>query len=517
MKASQIITFFLLFAALSLCASGCCRRFLPNPLFASREKSENVVPDDERATFQSEEIETILQIGGRARRLTPSGDSKRVLIERESVLDKEPTQSAYQQAPNVASETEDDLNVELWNLEFSTATQESFRPDEYVLPLQKANGASFSSRGDRLFWLEREPVYAEVQTPNAPSSAFFGGAPSSFELRNVVLTKELEASSYASQFAPNAEQEAYDSSVKRLKTADLVKTASQVRLSPKSRWLICRSINDGLNASNRIDRTQESTSEQKNDGFLYNVPCWTLVYVPNGQRVVHFPETIKLTFDSSTSDETIEGRVVDVLDVSDEGDLVATLAEELPQDSQNKEKKEAATNASANQAQGWNPRYKIIIWDLQVARTVDLEKKRSPLRALEVAQIPLKIPIASNDCHFSENGKILAAKVEPRLISVWQTANGRLKGEFWEDDGYIRDFALASNGMRLVAGVEGKEAEMLLWNVRTGAVQKDVRFPRLKSIDAVTFANSDSDVLFVDSQGVVKRWDVDADGESKRL
>jgi len=506
MKTPQKITCFLLFAVLTLSSSGCCSRFFPSKIFGSREKVEEVSLDESKKNVEPQEakIETILQIAGRARRIAPSPNSKRVLIERAPSFNEETSLGQETNALNSTSDAEDDLNVELWNLDFSTAEQEEFRANERSLVLQKSNCAAFSLQGDRLFWLGREPEYDESQGTENANSLF--GAPSpSFELRNVVLTKELGSPSFPSKDESSVESTPKETVVKHLKTDDEIKRASRVRLSPNARWLIYRSLKNGSNAPEQSAKAPNSTPEDAKVEFLYDVPTWRLVYVPERKRVVSFPDTVKMTFDASTSDEKIEGRVVEILDVSDEGDLVATLVEELPQETQITEKKEAVSAGSTN----WSPRYKIVIWDLQVARTVDLEKKRGAFCALEVSQIPLKIPVAPRDCHFSTDGKVLAAKVEPRSISVWQTANGRLKGEFWEDDGYIRDFALASNGMRLVAGVGNKEAELILWDVRTCVVQENFRFPGLKSIDAVTFFNSDADVLFVDSEGAVKRWNVD--------
>jgi len=498
MKTSQTTTSLLLFAALIPAASGCCSRLFPNKLFVSQDKAEEVASDNLQTSFPGEEIETILQIGGRARRIASSPDSKRVLLERKTSLDDETTSS---------SDAEDDLNVELWNVEFSTGEQEEFREDERVLTSQKSNCASFSAQGNRLFWLDREQVDDESQNASdvdGTSSFLSGITAPSFELRNVVLTKELGGLSLKRQDGSGGEQNPQESHVKRLKTDDDIKKASRVRISPEARWLIYRSLKNASSAPSQS--MQAAVPKTQKVDFLYDVPSWFLVAVADRKRVVHFPDVIKMTFDSSTSDEIIEGRVVDVLDVSDKGDLVATLVEELPKE---KQPQESPVNATTTQTQNWNPRYKIVIWDLEVVRTVDLEKKRSSLYAIEVSQIPIRFPIDSRDCHFSTDGKVLAAKVEPRSISVWQTANGRLKGEFWEDEGYVRDFALASNGMRLVAGIGDKEGELLLWDIRTCVLKKNVRFPQTRSIDAVTFANSDERVLFVDSNGAVKSWKVD--------
>ncbi|MBP5620775.1 MAG: hypothetical protein J6X44_02040, partial [Thermoguttaceae bacterium] len=245
---------------------------------------------------------------------------------------------------------------------------------------------------------------------------------------------------------------------------------------------------------------------------------WSLVLLRDRNRVVKFPSSVKMTFDNSPSYEDVKGKIVDVLDVSDEGDLVATLVEEqfstiqqeTPIDLTNPGAPAVLHNAST--AITNVPRYKIVIWDLNVARTVDLAKAKKPLTAIEVSQISIPAPIPRKFCKFSPGGERFAARVEPRYITIWQSANGRLSMELGEHDDIVQDFAFAPRTAKMIVGVGGKRAKLSLWEIRKGVVLRtlDDAIDHATSIDAVSFAFDERHVYFANNFGEVKRWDVRA-------
>ena len=208
-----------------------------------------------------------------------------------------------------------------------------------------------------------------------------------------------------------------------------------------------------------------------------------------------------MTFDSSTSDEEIFGRIVDVLDVSDKEDLVATLVEEI-----------IPTGSARGGDANLNPRYKIVVWDLKVAKTVDLDKAKKPLRAIEISQIATPSAVERRFCKFSPSGKTIAARIEPKYLAVWQSVSGRPIVELGEHKNPIQTFAYAPGETKMIVGTGGANARLVLWEIRKGVVYRtlDDATPGAKTIDAATFSNDEASVYFANNVGEIKRWNIRA-------
>lgn len=377
--------------------------------------------------------------------------------------------------------------------------------------------------------LSDETPFAKTQTPDIEqdseqqSDVVFVNTPDLEDFRepeqvekpeiNVVMTKPLESERFILMNSEGVDEA--NSDIKHMKTAVETKNAEVVWISPNSKWLVCNASNDHaqgveFNASSAEKPVEESdkdaqvapseaktTNDEANTGKESPTSDpwsrdWALVPVRDRKRVVRFPETVKMTFDSATSNEEIQGRVVDVLAVSDAEDLVATLVMEMVE------------NTSQE------PRFKIVIWDLNVALTVNLDKAILPLRALEVSQIAIPYPIARRYCKFSPSGKSFAARIDPKYISVWQSTNGRPIVDLGENPGVVQDFEFSPGETRMAVGVGGPSAQVVVWEIRKGipCLYLDNLPLDVKSIDAVAFSRNERFVYFANDIGEIRRWDI---------
>jgi len=585
-----------------LAETGCARG---RKCFLSREKSVETV--DPLA-----QTETALCVDGRVARMEIAKNSKRILVELRG--DDDYWEDAYteffasggRRTPSAAVAGTSSC-VELWNVEFLEARREAFDATKG----EAVEEATFDENGARVFWttreIERNGTFASSSEggartgKNASATGFSGFATTSAKngaildgvgdggamrnkvaqvsatipaervdgaaenvfyrskptetesvwrpaTRNVLATRALEKS-----FATAAQAETGPSAT-RLKISEEAKGAEAVWLSPNARWIVGRVPADGLE---REIRENGELGEVAQDASSLTASEWTLTLRRDRRRVVRFPKSVKMTFAESTSNETIEGRVVDVLAVSNAGDLVATLVEETAPDDGATAKSEVGAfgrlakfaNVSANNAVGedWSvgendenreedgenvdfagveekenagfdgradfiPRFKIVVWDLSVAETVDWEKAKKPLQALEVAQIAVSGPVSRRFCRFSPNGQIFAARIDPRYITLWQAANGRLLVELGEHRADVSDFAFSPNGMK-VAAATGLGARVVLWSVRKGAAHRalDETAPGVDEIDAVAFSPDGGSVYFANNLGEIKRWNARAE------
>lgn len=357
---------------------------------------------------------------------------------------------------------------------------------------------------------------------------------------NVVLTKPLDSDTFIIKSTDESQEEEEDA--KHMMTPVEMKNAQHVWISAGSKWMVCDTANEiipdpivvedeetdvadplpekGEESDAESTETESATAESADETATktskeetseksepetpdksedVTVPQtdpwskdWALVPLRDRRRVVRFPETIKMTFDSSTSSEEIVGKVVDVLAISDAEDLVATLVEEVVDES------------------GVEPRYKIVIWDLNVALTVDLEKAIIPLRALEVSQIAIPYRVSRKYCKFSPSGKSFAARVDPKYVSVWQSTNGRSVVELGEHSGVVEDFEFSRGETRMVVGTSGPNSQALIWEIRKGVLLRSIdNITRdVRSIDAVTFSPNDRFVYFANNLGEIRRWNL---------
>ncbi|MBQ5789959.1 MAG: hypothetical protein IIW01_06690, partial [Thermoguttaceae bacterium] len=121
-------------------------------------------------------------------------------------------------------------------------------------------------------------------------------------------------------------------------------------------------------------------------------------------------------------------------------------------------------------------------------------------------------PVSRRFCRFSPNGQIFASRIDPRYITLWQAANGRLLVELGEHRDDVSDFAFSPNGMK-VAAATGLGARVVLWNVRKGAAHRTLRetSEEVASIDAVAFSPDGGSVYFANDLGEIKRWNARAE------
>ncbi len=544
-KSRVAIVLCLLAALFSSTFAGCAHRqrdpFAPKKGLAEKlaEKREARRPKEAVERIQAQ-TELVLQLDGHIRAMRFASNSKRLLIERSLAGDDYlfDYPEAFASVGALAEETPNSVGCELWNVEFSDARLEQFSPEKIGLMSSTYGSAAFDASGERLFWIDRAPVFT-AKTQNA-SAVMRGAAPDDYGVlfrssRNKVDEEEVELpsalfgadtadfASYVPTSAPESarnaialgasqvltkpltsrtiavteEFEVVDETVKHMRVADETKNAECVWISPESQWLICRAGVSGH--FDALEPSQELNAEVD--------PQWTLVLLRERRRVVHFPHALKMNFDSATSDEKIEGKIADVLAVSDKGDLVATLVEEITPE-------EAEFSFGAGKAYTkTDPRYKIVIWDLNVPKTVDFDKAKKPLMALEVAQISVAAPIPRKYCKFSPSGEFFAARTEPRYITVWQSGNGKLCNELGEHNGVVCDFAFAPQSAKMIVGVKARDhAQVVLWEIRQGVVHRtlDDLLSASSSIDAVAFAPDERKAYFANDLGEVKRWDIHA-------
>lgn len=467
------------------------------------------------------QTETTFRVGGRVERMEIAKNSKRILVKLRDFNDSaEDAYSDFFATGGVRKESEASEPVlELWNVEFLEARREAFDATDPI----DVESAVFDDDGTRVFWttreLERAGTFASspgegtrdgseksgtgialVGATTAETSFGVRDAsrrePSFFEpaTRTVLATRAFESAS--------VQEETGSEIATRLKISEAAKGAETIWLSPNARWVV-----------GRVGRDDETSARGENDsdaqeGEPLTTGEWTLTLRRDRRRVVRFPKAVKMTFAESTSNETIEGRVVDVLAVSPAGDLVATLVEETSLNGKNGENERLGESGSS----AFIPRFKIVVWDLSVPETVEWEKAKKPLQALEVAQIAVSGPVSRRFCRFSPNGQIFASRIDPRYVTLWQAANGRLLVELGEHRDDVSDFAFSPNGMK-VAAATGEGARVVLWNIRKGAAHRTLRetAEEVASIDAVAFSPDGGSVYFANDLGEIKRWDARAE------
>ena len=506
-----------------------------NKCFLRRKKENEVVNP-------LSQTETTLRVDGRVERMEIAKNSKRILVELRDFGDSaEDAYSDFFASGGVrkANETASESVLELWNVEFLEARREAFDATDPLV----VESATFDDAGTRVFWttreIERVGTFAAFSTEgersgdvrNGGSGIASASAKTSAETarfgvrdalhresvfepatRTVLATRAFESA--------NVQAETGNESATRLKISEAAKGAESVWLAPNARWIVGRA---GRNEEIAATSENETVAQ---DGEDLTIGEWTLTLRRDRRRVVRFPKSVKMTFAESTSDETIEGRVVDVLAVSPAGDLVATLVEETAPNGEEAGKGEvgesnenagngvgeSANGAEFNGRSAFIPRFKIVIWDLSVPETVEWEKAKKPLQALEVAQIAVAGPVSRRFCRFSPNGQIFASRIDPRYISLWQAANGRLLVELGEHESDVSDFAFSPNGMKAAAAT-GTGKRVFLWNIRKGAAHRTLRetAAEVASVDAVAFSPDGGSVFFANDLGEIKRWNARAE------
>ena len=513
--------------------------------------------------------ESVMNAGAHIKRISVSKNLSRLIIEKENF--------------SSTDESRDSINylAELWNIEFNEARTDFFGDKESTVCSVSTNMATFSARGDRLFWIEylqdanKRPdervirgmsqeediqgfssLFDELASPplylpwdsanesellssdNSPSLDVKEGEETNTELHctatgsssginspspsesvnstDVLSTsKDVPPNNEASQpvastnegnflltrlLETNPLQTDYSYQRKLAKTLKLkvpneVKKGIEVWLSPEAQWIVCRlPVDDSSSPTSLLDKTSDNSvcateaplsPSQKNDEVS---PEWAMVSTQETQRVLRFPEPVPLSLDDLASSPSLDGRVIDVLAVSDAEDLVATLVE-------------AKTKTSPSKSI-----YAIVIWDLHVGKTVDLQKAKKPLKAIELSQITIEAPIARQKCKFSASGKLFAAMNDSTCISIWQSTNGRRITEIGEHDETIIDFDFFPNEMEIAIASMGSASKIVIWDIRKSAKLREFleNTSPSKLITLLTIP-CDQIIFFVNDDGEVKR------------
>ena len=281
----------------------------------------------------------------------------------------------------------------------------------------------------------------------------------------------------------------------RLKTPNEVKKGTEVWLSPEAQWLACRQpVEDPSLHHSLVNTTPHNSINEREAPLSYSQENpevsqeWVMVSTQEPQRVLRFPEPVPLSLDDLPSSPSLEGRVIDILAVSDAEDLVATLVEARPMTSPSK------------------PVYKIVIWDLHVGKTVDLQKAKQPLKAIELSQISIHNPISRQKCKFSASGKLFATMNDSTCILIWQSTNGRQVTEIGEHDETIIDFDFFPNEMEIAIASSKKTPKIAIWDIRKGAKIREFleKKPTPQLITLITIPCNQL-IFFVNDDGEVKR------------
>lgn len=547
-----------------LLTAGCKSLFFPKeekelqPTETLCEKNEVLIKSD-----------SVMNAGAHIKRIRVSKNLSRLIIEKENF--------------SSTDESRDPINylAELWNIEFNEARTEFFGDKESTVCSVSTNMATFSARGDRLFWIEylqdanKRPdervirgmsqeediqgfssLFDELASPplylpwdsanesellssdNSPSLDVKEGEETNTELHRTATdsssginspspsesvnstdvlstSKDVPPNNEASQpvastnegnllltrlLETNPLQTDYSYQSKLAKTLKLkipneVKKGIEVWLSPEAQWIVCRlPVDDSSSPTSLLDKTPDNSvcateaplsPSQKNDEVS---PEWAMVLTQETQRVLRFPEPVPLSLDDLASSPSLDGRVIDVLAVSDAEDLVATLVE-------------AKTKTSPSKSV-----YAIVIWDLHVGKTVDLPKAKKPLKAIELSQITIEAPIARLKCKFSASGKLFAAMNDSTCISIWQSTNGRRITEIGEHDETIIDFDFFPNEMEIAIASMGRAPKIVIWDIRKSAKLREflenTSTPKLITLLTIP---CDQIIFFVNDDGEVKR------------
>lgn len=562
---------------LFLLTPGCKSLFLSSE---GKKPEPTTPPQEENITLLKSD--SVMNAGAQVKRIKVSKNLSRLIIEKESI---------YPQDDSLCPSS---YTAELWNIEFNEARTEVFRENESTICSAVTNMAAFSTKGERLFWIENfqnssnspeeqvvrgmsqevevqtfSPIFEELPTPplylpwnvtkesnpvssgnlpplhtdktedsfktpmqetendgNAPlqtstnnSSSLGSSSPaestdsikSSATFQNSqpnapntlpILSKNEEHTVSTRLLETNPLQTDYSHQKKLAKTFKLkipeeVKNSTEVWLSSDAQWLVCRQpmsnslstppLNTPSEDSNR-DAKDPQSSPQENDEVSQE---WLMVPIQETQRVIRFPEPISLSSDEFLSSPPVEGRIKDILAVSDTEDLVATLVEAKSPTSQAK------------------PIHKIVIWDLHVGKTVDLQKAKKPLKAIELSQISISGSISRQKCKFSASGKLFATINDSTSLSIWQSTNGRQITEIGEHSETITDFDLFPNETEVAIASVGISPEITIWDIRNGAKLQEflenTSAPR--PITLITIP-CDQIIFFVTDDGEVKRWNL---------
>ncbi|MBR5626029.1 MAG: hypothetical protein IKW74_00230 [Thermoguttaceae bacterium] len=269
-----------------------------------------------------------------------------------------------------------------------------------------------------------------------------------------------------------------------------------VFIDSNAQWIAYKTAN-----SIKPEEPAESVITGKNNKE-HPLSEWKL-YCCGSARTVVFPD-VKLQIPSQNQET---GHVTDVLAFSPDGDFVATLVTPVSETNKVNWKPEDSSTGSLSDRKVKIPRY-IVIWDLKTARTIELEKAKLPLFALEISQIHILDDVNRNLCRFSPNGSMIAVRSKSHYVGIWRTINGQLLTELGKHNGEIRALDFSPNNLNLVVGTSGSESRLSLWDIRKGKLQRtfDNSDPESSGITALTYSPRGSSVYFGTTTGDVREW-----------
>lgn len=223
---------------------------------------------------------------------------------------------------------------------------------------------------------------------------------------------------------------------------------------------------------------------------------WRLVDSQESKRILYFPK-VKI----KRNDKEVETEVTEVLAVSYNGDLAATLISDG--DIMN----EDGFFYNSNETE--NPRT-IVIWDLVAAKSVPIEKAVDRLEALEISQFKVKDGVEPRKCTFSPDSSMIAVRSKAKYVGIWQTANGKLISELGEHKQKIRCMDFSPNNLRLAVGTGGEYGRIIIWDLRKEKIHRVYQESEkvCHEITAITYDFDEPYLYYANEFGDVKIWNI---------
>lgn len=191
-------------------------------------------------------------------------------------------------------------------------------------------------------------------------------------------------------------------------------------------------------------------------------------------------------------------KVVDILAISESGNLVATLISDGGEAWEDYILPDSPPSIART----------IVIWDLKVVSSINYQKLEIPLEAIEVARFVVEDGIEPRKCVFSKSETMIAVRSKSRYVGIWETASGKLLSELGEHKQNIRAIDFSPNNLKIVVGTGGERACLVLWDIRKETVHRiyEERNPDVKNITTVTFDPDSRIVYYGNDCGEVKSW-----------
>ncbi|MDO5581188.1 MAG: hypothetical protein Q4G69_08630 [Planctomycetia bacterium] len=255
---------------------------------------------------------------------------------------------------------------------------------------------------------------------------------------------------------------------------------------------------------------------------------WHLISRKDQERKVFFPEfeieekpdrsnrsdSPDIKESGSASHPNLQKYLVsEVLAVSRNGDLIATLAVPSPDRSRKEEfdhSEKSEKNRNPGKEINSGNKRTIVIWDLKVAGSIPLKNARLPLEAIKISHFKVEDGIEPRKCEFSSQGDIIAVRSKSKYVGLWETANGKLISELGEHKQRIQAIAFAPNNLKLVVATGEERGHLILWDIRKESVHRTYEDPdpECRKITAVAYASDGRSIYYGTEDGDVKVLDL---------